>query len=137
MGLSLSSDGNQNNASGKSSSSYFEDSKSASKNADNFEPLSPKDRARAAIIGAFVADSLSAYSNNSESDDDKFLTNFEEQEQISGAPNVKAASPHSRHLGHQSFYGEEAFPFLQLISTRYVTAVGISYHACAFYFNPR
>lgn len=118
MGLLFSSDGNQGKLGSNSSSTNFEDSSTVSKHVESFEPLSPKDRARAAIIGAFVADSLSAYSNNGESDDDKFLNSFEDLEQLSGMPIIKAATPHSRHLGHQSFYGEEAFPFLQLISTR-------------------
>jgi hypothetical protein len=118
MGLLFSSDGNQGNSGNTSSNLYFEDSNAVSKNVESFEPLSPKDRARAAIIGAFVADSLSAYSNNGESDDDKFINNCDDREQMSGTPMIKSASPHSRHLGHQSFYGEEAFPFLQLISTR-------------------
>lgn len=118
MGLFFSSDGNQRNSGGNGSNSYFEDSNAASKNVESLEPLNPKDRARAAIIGAFVADSLSAYSSNDQNDDDKFISNFEDREQISDTPIIKSASPHSRHLGHQSFYGEEAFPFLQLISTR-------------------
>jgi hypothetical protein len=118
MGLLFSNDGNQGNSANHSSSSYFEDLNAVSKNVESFEPLSPKDRARAAIVGAFVADSLSAYSSNGESDDDKFINSFDDREQTSGTPMIKSASPHSRHLGHQSFYGEEAFPFLQLISTR-------------------
>ena len=118
MGLLFSSEEIQGPVNPSSSQSSFEDAK---KDTDYIKALGLKDRAKAAIIGAFVADSLSAYSSNcDENDEAKFLSNFEEQEQIFGAHNSLEPSPHSRHLGHQSFYGEEAFPFLRLISTRYV-----------------
>ena len=120
MGLQFSSDEIQGPVKTSSSHSSFENAK---RETGNTGALSLRDRAKAAIIGAFVADSLSSYSSNcDENDETKFLSNFEEQEQLFGTQNKLEPSPHSGHLGHQSFYGDEAFPFLRLISTRYMQA---------------
>lgn len=117
MGLQFSSDEIQGPVKTSSSQSSFENARRET------GALSLKDRAKAAIVGAFVADSLSSYSSYCEENDEtKFLSNFEEQEQIFGTHNKVEPSPHSGHLGHQSFYGEEAFPFLRIISTRCMRA---------------
>ena len=76
---------------------------------DTFELLRPEDRAKAAIIGAFVADFLAASSNKN---------GRNEREPVSSTHTSKISNPPSRHSGHQSHYGNDAFPFLELISTR-------------------
>ena len=90
------------------------------------QQLGPSDRAMAAIIGAFVADAMSVSStytrrgDDDENDDDIVIRKFEDQEGISitqiGGETIRDVLS----VGLQSPYGDEAFPFLQLISTRFV-----------------
>ena len=85
------------------------------------QPLRPQDRARAAIIGAFVADAVSVsslFTETNDNDDDKVISNFEKQEGIVISPISSTAQVSDRPDGCQSLYGDEAFPFLRLISTR-------------------
>ena len=90
------------------------------------QQLGPSDRAKAAIIGAFVADAMSVSStytrreDDNENDDDRVIRKFEDQEGI-GITQVGGETIRDvLSVGLQSPYGDEAFPFLQLISTRFV-----------------
>ena len=108
----------------------------------------PYDRAKAAIIGAFVADAVSVSStytrreDDNENDDDRVIRNFEHQEGIS-IPQIRGTiTPDTLSVGSQSPYGDEAFPFLQLISTRFsrifcnsVTCIAFSFTEYSYYID--
>lgn len=110
----------------ESDRSYSESSTSLSPNSNYDQPLGPYDRAKAAIIGAFVADAISVSStytrrdDDNDNDDDKVIRNFEEQEGIIISSISKINISKDASVGIQSTYGDEAFPFLQYISTRYI-----------------
>jgi hypothetical protein len=112
MGVFFSNDESQGSLNTGSLLDHSIDLTPSKKGFSALELLRPEDRAKAAIIGAFVADSLSA--SSSESDDN----GPDEGNLISGINTIETSHLHSRHSGHQSHYGEDAFPFLQLISTR-------------------
>lgn len=110
MGVFFSNDESQGSSNTGSLLDHSVDLAPSKKGFSALELLRPEDRAKAAIIGAFVADSLSA--SSSKSDDN----GSNEGDLISGTSTIETSL--SRHSGHQSHYGEDAFPFLQFISTR-------------------
>lgn len=110
MGVFFSNDESQGSSNAGSLLDHSVDLTPSKKGFSALELLRPEDRAKAAIIGAFVADSLSASSSKSDHNGSN------EGDLISGINRIETS--HSRHPGHQSHYGEDAFPFLQLISTR-------------------
>lgn len=110
MGVFFSNDESQGSFNTNSLQDHSTETTPNKKGVSTLELQRPEDRAKAAIIGAFVADSLSASSNNIDEnglDEGEF-----------GSHTGKMSYTRSRHLGRQSHYGNDAFPFLKLISTR-------------------
>ena len=106
MGAFFSNDESQGSFNTNSLQDHSTETNPNRKGVSTLELQRPEDRAKAAIIGAFVADSLSASSNNND------------ENGLDEGDTGKMPCTRSRHLGRQSHYGNDAFPFLKLISTR-------------------
>ena len=113
MGILFSNEESQGSFNTESVQDHSIETAPYKKGFSTLEVLRPEDRAKAAIIGAFVADSISASSNNCDEN------GLDEGELVSSRHTSKISYTHSGHSGHQSQYGDDAFPFLQLISTRW------------------